>query len=160
MERSGEVQAGCFFHGIPGPQFIAHRAFRLLQRQLPEDAVYWVGAADPASVCGLQLDDLRGEMPRRVPSTHLVYHGSRLVLISSRNGKSLSFRVAADDPDIQRYFGLLHHLLSRPFQAVRQLGVETINDDRAAGSPYADALRTAFEARTDHAALILFRKSS
>jgi hypothetical protein len=38
--------------------------------------------------------------------------------------------------------------------------VETINDDRAAGSPYADALRTAFEARTDHAALILFRKSS
>jgi ATP-dependent Lhr-like helicase len=160
MELSGEVLAGCFFHGIPGPQFIAHRAFRLLQRQLPEDAVYWVGAADPASVCGLQLDDLRGEMPRRVPSTHLVYHGSRLVLISSRNGKSLSFRVAADDPDIQRYFGLLHHLLSRPFQAVRQLGVETINDDRAAGSPYADALRTAFEARTDHAALILFRKSS
>ena len=30
MELSGEVQAGRFFHGMPGPQFIAHRAFRLL----------------------------------------------------------------------------------------------------------------------------------
>ncbi len=37
MELSGEVMAGIFFHGIPGPQFISHRAFRRLQRKLPED---------------------------------------------------------------------------------------------------------------------------
>ena len=159
MELSGELLAGCFFHGIPGPQFISHRAFRLLQRQLPEDAVYWLDAADPASFCGLQLDDLRGELPRRVPSTHLVYHGSRLVLVSNRNGRSLDFRVPSNDEHIQRYLGVLHHLLSRPFQAVRQIAVETIGEGHAAGSDYEDALRTGFEVRADYTSLILFRKS-
>jgi ATP-dependent Lhr-like helicase len=60
MELSGEVMAGIFFHGVPGPQFMSHRAFRHLQQKLPEEAIYWINATDPASLCGIQLDSLRG----------------------------------------------------------------------------------------------------
>jgi ATP-dependent Lhr-like helicase len=56
MELSGEVLTGYFFHGVPGPQFISHEAFRMLQRKLPQDVIFWVPATDPASLCGLKLD--------------------------------------------------------------------------------------------------------
>jgi ATP-dependent Lhr-like helicase len=49
MELSGEVLSGHFFQGISGPQFISHEAFRMLRDPLPQDAVFWVNAADSAS---------------------------------------------------------------------------------------------------------------
>ena len=55
MELSGEILVGHFFSGIPGPQFMSHRAFRQLPRGLPEDAVFWMCATDPASLYGLPL---------------------------------------------------------------------------------------------------------
>ena len=159
MELSGEVLAGCFFHGIPGPQFISHQAFRRLSRQLPEDKIFWINAADPASLCGVQLDAVKGTMPKRVPSAHLVYRGRTIVMISERNGKALRFNVPHDDPQIQEYLGVLHHLLKREFQPIPRITIETINGDDAARSPYADELRTAFEVAIDYKFLILYRKS-
>ena len=158
MELSGEVLSGCFFLGIPGPQFISQRAFRQLQRELPENAVYWVNATDPASVCGLQLDELRGSLPKRVPSNHLVYHGSRLVVSSARHGKALDFSVDADCADLPRYFGFLEHLLTRPYQSVRQVLIETIDELPASRSPFLDALRTCFEVRVDYGGATVFKK--
>jgi ATP-dependent Lhr-like helicase len=155
MELSGEVLAGRFFDGIPGPQFASHRAFRQLTRGLPEDAVFWVCAVDPASVCGLGLADLREALPRRVPSTHLVYHGARLVLESVRNGNQLNFHVPPDDAHLTRYLAPIDNLLRRPVNPVRQIDVATIQGQPAAASPYADALRTVFEVRRDHHNLIL-----
>jgi len=84
MELSGEVLSGYFFEGIPGPQFISHQAFRELQRKLPEDAVYWINATDPISLCGIQIDSLKGMLPKRVPSTHLVFRGKDLIMVSQR----------------------------------------------------------------------------
>ncbi len=98
MELSGEVISGIFFNGIPGPQFISQNAFHRLQQRLPEDAIYWMNATDPASLCGLQVDSLRGMLPPRVASTHLVYRGKDLKVVSKRNGKDLSFFVPHDDP--------------------------------------------------------------
>ena len=157
MELSGEVLAGRFFDGIPGPQFASHLAFRQLTRGLPEDALFWICAVDPASVCGLALPELRGTMPRRVPSTHLVYRGTRLVLESIRNGSQLTFHVAPDDVDLTRYLAPLDHLLRRPTNPIRQIDVETIQGQPASASPYADVLRTLFEVRRDHHNLILLR---
>ena len=158
MELSGEVLAGRFFDGVPGPQFASHRAFRQLTRGLPADAVFWLCATDPASVCGLGVPDLSG-LPRRVPSTHLVYRGAALVLESARNGRQLAFHVPADDPHLLQYLAPLDHLLTRPVQPVRQLEVETIDGAPAAASPFADALRTAFDVRRDHHTLILLRRT-
>ncbi|HEX7371739.1 MAG TPA: ATP-dependent helicase, partial [Thermodesulfobacteriota bacterium] len=87
MELSGEVLAGYFFEGIAGPQFISPQAFRRLRRTLPEEPVFWINAAVPASLCGTQLEILKGKLPPRVASTHLVYHGTRLVMVSKRYGK-------------------------------------------------------------------------
>ena len=159
MELSGEVLAGCFFHGIPGPQFISHQAFRRLNRQLPDNKIFWMNAADPASLCGVQLDGVKGMMPKRVPSTHVVYRGRTIVMISERNGKALRFKVPHDDPQMQECLGVLHHLLRREFQPMPRITIETINGDDAARSPYADELRTAFDVTIDYKHLILYRKA-
>ncbi len=158
MELSGEVLAGCFFQGIPGPQFISHEAFRLLQRKLPEDAVYWFNATDPASLCGVQLEAIRGTLPKRLDTTHLVYRGKRIVLLSKGRGKSLTFHVPPDDPHLQSYLGPLRHLLTRQVQPLRRITIETINGDEAARSPYLDALRTGFDVMIDYKNVILCRR--
>lgn len=158
MELSGEVMAGLFFDGIPGPQFISHRAFRRLQRNLPEDSVYWMNATDPASLCGVQLESIRGMLPPRIPSTHLVYRGKRLVLVSKRNGKDLLFSVSPDDPDLPEYVAPVRHLLTRKFQPIRRVLIETINGEKAAQSSYLSALRTSFDVSVDYRDVVVYRK--
>jgi len=159
MELSGEVLAGYFFHGVPGPQFISHEAFRRLQRKLPEDAVYWLNATDPASLCGARLDAFRGRLPRRVAGAHLVYRGTQLVAVSKRNGKTLAFEAPPDDPNLPEYLGPLHHMLTRQFRPVRRITVETINGEDAARSPYLDVLSTAFDVAIDYRTVVLYRKA-
>jgi ATP-dependent Lhr-like helicase len=158
MELSGEVMAGVFFHGIPGPQFISHQAFHSLQRKLPEDTVYWINATDPASLCGIQLDLIRGMLPARVASTHLLYRGNQLGVISKRNGKDLTFHVPPDDPHLPEYMVLFRHLLTRQFQPVRRIAIETINGEKAPQSPYVPALRTSFDVIVDYQYVNLYRK--
>jgi ATP-dependent Lhr-like helicase len=159
MELSGEIMTGYFFEGIPGPQFISHEAFRMLGKRLPEDVVYWMSAMDPASFCGIPLEGLKGMLPRRVSGTHLVYHGSRLVLVSQRNGSTLTFHVPPDDSHMDEYLGVLHHLLNRKFRPMRRIVVETINEETASRSPYLEALRRSFDVSAGHRKVTLYRKS-
>jgi ATP-dependent Lhr-like helicase len=157
MELSGEVLSGCFFHGIPGLQFISHQAFRGLLRQMAQSKVYWLNAADPASLCGIQLAGLRGTLPRRVRSTHLVYRGNKVVMISERNGRMLKFHVPPNDPDLPMYFGPLHHLLRREVRPMHRISVEAINGEEAARSPYVDTMRAAFHVVVDYKHVTLYR---
>jgi ATP-dependent Lhr-like helicase len=158
MELSGEVMAGIFFHGIPGPQFISHRAFRRLQRKLPEDVIYWINSTDPASLCGIHLDSVRGMLPARIASTHLVYRGNRLIAVSKRNGKDLIFNVPADDPSFPENMGPLRHLLTRKFQPIKRISIETINGEKATQSSYIPALKTSFDVVVDYKNVTLYRK--
>jgi ATP-dependent Lhr-like helicase len=159
MELSGEVISGIFFHGISGPQFISQKAFHRLQRKLPIETIYWINATDPISLCGVQMDSLRGTLPPRVPSTHLIYHGKDLKVISKRNGKDLSFFVPHHDPGLPNYFISLHHLLTRKFQPMKRIVIETINGEKATGSPYIEALRTTFDVSVDPKEVVLYRKT-
>jgi ATP-dependent Lhr-like helicase len=158
MELSGEVMAGIFFHGIPGPQFISHRAFRRLQQKLPEDVIYWINATDPASLCGIQLDAIRGMLPPRITTTHLVFRGTTLVLVSKRNGRDLTFHVPPEDPDLPEYMVSLRHLLMRKFQPVRRISIETINGESSPQSAYVPVLRTSFDVTVDYRNVTLYRK--
>ncbi len=158
MELSGEVMAGVFFHGVPGPQFISHKAFRRLQRKLPADIIYWVNAADPASLCGIQLDSFRGMLPPRLATTHLVYRGNKLAVVSKRNGRDLTFHVAPDDPNLFEYMVSLRHLLTRKFQPAKRISIETINGEKATDSPYLSALRTVSDIAVDYKNVTLYRK--
>lgn len=158
MELSGEVLGGCFFLGLPGLQFASHQAFRALQHRLPDDAVYWMNATDPASACGLGIDGFRGKLPKREVGTHLVYRGSQLVLTSQRGGKALTISADPDDPAMTQYLAPIRHLLNRSFRPVSRLTVETINDEHAAKGPYVDCLRTAFDAMVDYRTVTLYRR--
>ena len=162
--RSGQVhQRGREDHRAPyerdRTRVIHCPAFRRLQRKLPEDTVYWVNAADPASLCGIKLDSIRGSLPKRVTGTHLVYHGTRLVATSRRNGRDLTFNVDPDDPHLPEYLGHLRHMLTRQFQPLQGITIDTINDEKATHSPYRDVLRTAFDVQQDYKNVTLYRKS-
>ncbi len=157
MELSGEVLSGWFFRDIRGLQFISHEAFRMLQEPLQEDVVYWLSAIDPASLCGLGLEPLRQELPPRIASTHLVYHGSNLVLVSKRLGKSLDVRVPPGDPYIHGYFMLFKDLLGRDFRPLSKIIVEEINGEPALKSVYAETLR-AFGFRAARTGMELWRE--
>jgi len=160
MELSGELLAGYFFHDIPGPQFMSHQAFRLLTHGLPEDAVYWLNAADPASLCGTPLTAVKSWLPKRLAGTHLVFHGPKLVVVSRRHARQLTLNVESNDPRLPEYFAFLQHLLRRRSQPLRQVTIERINAVEAARSGYVDALRTAFDVIIDYKQVILYRRES
>jgi ATP-dependent Lhr-like helicase len=141
MELSGEILSGYFFEGIPGIQFISHEAFRFLSEPMRDDRVYWMNAIDPASLCGIRLDSLKGLFPSRIPSTYLVYRGRKPVVISRRNGSILNFHVPPDDPRILDYLFFFKVLLMREFDPEKHITVETINGKPAQESDYARPLK-------------------
>ena len=129
----------------------------MLQEPLSEDAVYWLSATDPASLCGLTLEPLRQQLPPRIASTHLVYHGSRLVLVSKRLGKALDIRIPADDPNLREYFAVFKEMLGREFRPLSKISVEEINGEPALKSGYVEALR-AFGFRSSRTGLEMWRE--
>ena len=141
MELSGEILSGYFFEGIPGVQFISFEAFRFLRDGLDEEGIYWMNAKDPASLCGIGLEGLKGKLPRRVPSNHLVFLGRRVVLESMKNGRELRIHIPPDHPRFHESLGMFKILLSRGFNPVKGIVIETINGVAAELSEYRDALR-------------------
>ena len=112
-----------------------------MNEPLPEDSVYWLNAADPASLCGIKLEAVKGLLPSRRPSTHLVYRGSKLVVISRRNGGSLEFLVPPDDLRFPEYLAFLKVLLTREFSPEKSILVDTINGKPALEGEYAGPLK-------------------
>ena len=157
MEMSGEILSGNFFTGIPGLQFISRDAYRVLEQGLARDTIYWLNAADPASLCGSGLEGVREELPSRLPTTHLVYHGTRLVLISKRYGQHLEITARPDAPHLPDYLAFFKVLLSREFNPLKRVSVDRINGQPAATSPYAAALKS-FGFQESYKGLELWRR--
>jgi ATP-dependent Lhr-like helicase len=140
MELSGEIVAGRFFEGIPGLQFASPQALEELSSPLDEEAAYWMNAADPASLCGWGLEDLKGDFPARVPGTHLAFHGSVLVMISRRQGRDLEIRVSPEDARVAEALGVLRAMVERDVRPLTAVHVEKINGESAQASPFKEAL--------------------
>jgi ATP-dependent Lhr-like helicase len=157
MELSGEILSGHFFEGIPGVQFISHEAFRFLGEPLSDEPAYWLNAADPASLCGVRLESLKGLFPSRLPSTHLVCRGSRTVLVSRRNGKELNISVPPDDPGIRECFSFFKVLLGREFNPEKVISLETVNGKPVLESEYLGPLKE-FGFRTGYKGLELEKR--
>jgi len=138
MELSGEVVGGLFFHGVPGPQFVSHAALRSLRQPLPDDAIWWHNAADPASPCGLGLHELG--LPARRASTWLAWRGQQLAIVARANGSKLRFGLPPDHPDLSACFGLFRLLVDRRFQPVTHLEISEIDGEPPLESPYAEPL--------------------
>ena len=158
MELGGEVVAGRFFLGVPGLQFASHEALRALRDGAPAEEVWWVNAADPASPCGLALEGLDAGLPRRVATSHLVFQGSRAVVVSERRGRRLEIRVGPDHPSLPEYLAFLKVLLTRAVSPMRAVVVETVNDEPAAGSSYRRVFDGLFHTTRDAGSLRLMRR--
>jgi len=141
MELSGEVLAGQFFEGVPGPQFASHEAFGMMNGGLPDDAIFWMNAADPAALCGVKLEAMKGSLPSRLAATSLCFHGSRPVLIARKNGAALEIDAPFDSPHLHRYLNMFKSILGRQFNAPQSVRIETINGTAAASSEYAPVLK-------------------
>lgn len=139
LELSGEAVAGHFFEGIAGLQFLSPPALRRLEAGLPE-TVWWLSAADPASPCGLGLAGLPYEPPPRLPSTHLVFHGAELALVSRRLGRDLAIRVPPRHRYLGGYLACLRRLADREAAPQKAIETETVNGEGALDSPYLDDL--------------------
>jgi ATP-dependent Lhr-like helicase len=150
MEFSGEVLAGPFFDGITGLQFMSHEAFALLNQGLERDRIFWLNACDPASLCGIGIEGLRQNLPTRLPSNFVVYHGGNIALIVQKNGKSLDFRIEPGHARMPEVLTVFKTLLERDFNPRKRIIVETINSEPALNSSYKDDLiKFGFEKNID-----------
>ncbi|MBW8888379.1 MAG: DEAD/DEAH box helicase [Fibrobacteres bacterium] len=145
LELSGEVLTGHFFAGIAGLQFLSPHALRLLEGELP-GSIWWISAADPASPCGLGLQDLPYDTPPRLASTHLVFHGPELALVSRRLGRDLTVRVPPRHRYLGGYLACLRSLADREATPQKAMETELINGVSALDSLYLDDfLQAGFE---------------
>jgi ATP-dependent Lhr-like helicase len=145
MEFSGEVVAGRFFDGVSGLQFALPSVLGELAALGEEaagnaDEVWWLNATDPASLCGVEVSGLKATLPSRLPTTHVVFHGSAVVLISRRKGRELEIRVAPDAPRIPDYLSFVKVLTGREQRPMGAVHVERINGQPALQSPFKDRL--------------------
>ncbi len=60
---------------------------------------------------------------------------------AKRQGKSLEILVPSDDAQLAEYFTLFKDLLTREFNPLQKITIETINGEPATKSPYAEALK-------------------
>ena len=141
MELSGEVLSGHFFEGITGIQFISPEAFLFLNEPLPQDAVFWMNATDPASLCGIRLEALKGRFPSRIPSIHLVFQGEKRMAVSRRGNNSLELFIPPTDPRLFDCLAFYKTLLTREFSPEKGICLETINGKPALASEYAEPLK-------------------
>ena len=140
MELSGEIVAGHFFDGVPGIQFASPAALRAIDEELDGDAVYWLNAADPASLCGVNIPDLKSFLPERLQSTYLVFHGQNLVIIARKRGSELTISVPPTWSELPRYLTSLKALVTRSFNPLSSIKVQTINERPAEESGYGEVL--------------------
>ncbi|MGA2639596.1 MAG: DEAD/DEAH box helicase [Spirochaetia bacterium] len=141
MEFSGEVVTGRFFEGIHGLQFaLPSVPAELAAEPGAEDEVWWLNAADPASLCGVDVPALKGLLPSRLSSTHVVFQGGTVVLVSRRRGRELEFRVPPDGPRLAEYLSFANVLTGRDARPLSAVHVETINGEPALSSPYKQRL--------------------
>lgn len=157
MELSGELISGYFFEDIPGPQFLAPASLDLLQRSSCPDQVYWMNAADPLSLAGAPLEELRGWLPPRRASSHLVFCGVELLLSSERNGAVSVIGVGPEDSRLRQALDLFRHLLGRRVDPLSRIEMERINGEAASRSPFAPILKEEFSTVTEWDKLILLR---
>ena len=142
MELAGELVVGRFFSGLPGLQFAGPGIAEELDACDAENAVYWMNATDPASLCGLSAEGLDPELPARTATSRLCYAGNRLVAVSRQNGKDLRLFVQPDDPFAPEILGFMKSSRTRAVDPDRKLVVEKVNGANASTGPWAVALRS------------------
>jgi ATP-dependent Lhr-like helicase len=149
LEFRGEVQRGYFVAGLAGAQFALPDAVELLRAPAPASApVVVLSTSDPANVYALPLAPGATTHPLARPrgaGALLVTRDGRIVLAAEGRGARLRVADDASRDDVRDAARALGERLARRqgSAARRDIVVQTIDGDRAAASPHADALRDA-----------------
>ncbi|HKJ85019.1 MAG TPA: hypothetical protein VKA06_03030, partial [Spirochaetia bacterium] len=143
MELAGEVVSGLYVSGIGSPQFARRSVLESLSIAGNSGRIVWMSAVDPASPCGLGLGELYDDLPSRLATNHLVFRGADLVMTSRRLGRELSFRVRPDDPDVAQLLAPLRNLVTRRWNPLPRVAVETVNGEPVRESEFATVLKQA-----------------
>jgi hypothetical protein len=100
-----------------------------------------MSAVDPASPCALGIVDMKALLPRRTAGNYLVFHGAELLLTIENRGRRLGFHVDAGDGRLADAFRIFDEFLERADNPWSKVEVETINDEVATESVYAELLK-------------------
>ncbi|MDR1420290.1 MAG: DEAD/DEAH box helicase [Treponema sp.] len=142
MELAGELAAGRFFGGINSLQFAPLSVERELEQAEGSSQIYWMNAADPASVAGLSVEGLDPRLPARSPFNRLCFRGKDLIAVSLKSGKEL--RIFTGPKDGENAEALAAFAAAPRFRAVRpekKIVIEHINEKAAAESEYSGVFR-------------------
>ena len=143
LELSGEIVGGRFFTGLGGLQFVTPATLEKLRSgmlaELSSGAVWWLSAADPASLAGAEIAPLRGGLPRRTATSQVVWRGAETALEIRRSGRELDFRLPRDAGLDAALLAPLRNALTRSFEPERSLLVEHIDGGSAAESDRREA---------------------
>lgn len=136
MELSGELLSGYFFEGIAGLQFMSPSSFRALSEGLDRSLIFMINATDPASLCGLGLDETK-QLPARIPANHILYQGGDILLVSRKRGHELDIHVNPDHEGLAKGLFLFQRMPGR-MGAPSRIVVDRINGQPVGNSPYKD----------------------
>lgn len=107
---------------------------------LPENNIFMLNAADPASLYDLGIEALKMGLPSRLPGTHLVYKGSELLLVSYSLGKKLEFRISEQSSSTQDAVDQLKEMIS--WGIVTSIRIEEVNGNMYLTAPGWTFLKT------------------
>jgi ATP-dependent Lhr-like helicase len=141
MELAGELAAGRFFAGVNSLQFAPPRILKDLEEAEALGGIFWINAADPASIAGLGVEGLDPRLPPRSAAGRLCFRGPELIAFSSGRFKDLRIYLRGGDPDLPALLSFLKMPRLRKVQPEPKIRVETINGKPAAGGEYAGALK-------------------
>ena len=145
LEFRGEVQRGYFVSGLAGAQFALPEAVEMLRASGPEseDATVVMPASDPSNVFSLPLASGVVSDPLARPrgaGALLITRGGRIVLNAESRGSRIRVRGDAPGDDVREAARALGERLVRRQGSARRRDVivETIDGERAAGSRWAE----------------------
>lgn len=156
MELAGEAVTGHFFEDLSGPQFTTPQFLAELERVEPENEVYWLNAMDPASLCGVDVPEIKRALPPRRAGNHMVFSGTAPAMTSMNNGKTLEILVRPDDDRLPEFLQVLSHILKNPVRQTGSIRIEKINGVSPKTSPYRPVLESTFECTSEPKGLTLW----
>ncbi|MEO6526495.1 MAG: DEAD/DEAH box helicase [Gemmatimonadaceae bacterium] len=150
LEFRGEVQRGYFVAGLAGAQFALPEAVEMLRAPSAEcsDDIVVMSTSDPANVYALPLSPGAEADPLARPrgaGALLVTRAGQIILAAEGRGTRLRVREGASSDDVREAVHALAIRLTQRQGTVRRrdVVVDTIDGERAAGSRHAQSLRDA-----------------
>jgi len=158
LEWQGEIRRGYFVDGLSGVQFAIPAALDLLEKLHHENSaattdMVMLSTMDPALPFGAaawQLMDNRGKPLKiaRSASNYLICEGGDLLFYGENNFERIVAIKELSAAQYEKFANLLHNLLKlpQPLRSKNRLDIIRINNQPAAGSPFAEHfIKTGYE---------------